>query len=201
MPPYQRTLSIGAQMFWSVPTTGAVIVGTQNSSRLACSTSGPLQPRRFVSEEDLFAAGTYRVRDTATGAIETVGVPAAVTPASGVTSTVFTVTCASLKAPAPAGYAYRLLIERPGSARYTLLTTTSQPTTTFLPYRGAGTYRFECQVQTPQGVTAASPPAVVSVSLLMRLGMRLRRYAGLPGQPLTAFLLRKASLKVDCRNS
>jgi hypothetical protein len=28
-------------------------------------------------------------------------------------------------------------------------------------------------------MTAASPPAVVSVSLLMRLGMRLRRYVGL----------------------
>ena len=143
------------------------------------------------SFEDLFAAATCRVRDTATGTTETVGVPAAVTPASGGTSTVFTVTCASLRA--PAGYAYRVLIERPGSARYTLLTTTSQPATTFLPYQGTGTYRFECQVQTPEGVTAASPPAAVSVAL--------RRPALPPGQPLTAFLLRKAPLKRTFRIS
>jgi hypothetical protein len=62
------------------------------------------------------------------------------------------------------GYAYRLLIERPRSGGYTLLTTTSQPTAAFVPYHGTGTYRFECQLQTPDGVTAASPPAAVTVS-------------------------------------
>jgi hypothetical protein len=56
-----------------------------------------------------------------------------------------------------------VLIRRPGSARYSLLTTTSLAMTAFLPYHGTGTYQFECQVQTPQGVTAASPPAAISV--------------------------------------
>jgi hypothetical protein len=60
---------------------------------------------------------------------------------------------------------YRVLIQRPGSAGYTLLTTTSLPTTTFLPYHGTGAYRFECAVQAPEGVTAASPPAAISVSV------------------------------------
>ena len=186
---------IGAQMFWSVPTTGA---GSRHELVApGMFDSGPLRPGGSF-EEDLFAAATYRVRDTATGATETVSVPAAVTPASGVTSTVFTVTCASLQA--PAGYAYRVLIQRPGSAGYTLLTTTSLPATTFLPYHGTGTYRFECQVQTPKGVTAASPPAAVSVSL--------RRPARPSGQPLTAgtaadwsFLSRQSPLKGNFRNS
>lgn len=198
VPPYTRT-PIGAQMFWSVPATGA---GTRHELVApGMFDSGPLSPGGSF-EEDLFAAATYRVWDTATGATETVRVPAAVTPASGVTGTVFTVTCASLQA--PAGYAYRLLIERPGSARYTLLTATSQPATTFLPYHGAGTYRFECQVQTPEGVTAASPPAAASVSLPRRPGMRLRRQAPpVPGPgrgpraPRTAFLLPKDPLKRD----
>lgn len=196
VPTSQRT-PIGAQMFWSVPTTGA---GSRHELVApGMFDSGPLSPGGSFAE-DLFAAATYRVRDTATGATETLAVPAAVTPASGVTSTVYTVTCASL--PAPAGYAYRVLIERPGSARYTLLTTTSQPTATFLPYHGTGTYRFECQVQTPQGVTAASPPAAVVVSLLMRLGMRRRRQASPrpgPGRglrtPLTGILIAERSPK------
>jgi len=97
-----------------------------------------------------------------------VQVPPAASPAIGVASTVYTITCASLQA--PVGYAYRLLIERPWSGRYTPLTTTRQPTATFVPYRGTGTYRFECQLQTPDGVTAASPPAAVQVSLPGRTG-------------------------------
>jgi hypothetical protein len=159
VPPDYRA-PIGAQTFWSVPATGA---GPRHELVApGMFDSGPLRPGGSFAE-DLFAAATYQVRDTATGATETMRVPAAVTPASGVTSTVFTVTCASLQA--PAGYAYRLLVERPGSPGYTLLTTTSQPATTFLPFHGTGAYRFECQVQTPAGVTPASPPAAVSVSL------------------------------------
>jgi hypothetical protein len=160
VPSHHRT-PIGSQMFWSVPTTGAgsrhVLVAP------GMFDSGPIGPGGSF-EYNYFAAATYAIKDTVTGAAATVRVPAMVTPASGATGTVFTITCATLQA--PVGYAYRLLIERPGSARYTVLTTTSQPTTAFLPYHGTGTYRFECQVQTPQGVTAASPPAAVSVSLL-----------------------------------
>jgi hypothetical protein len=157
MPPYQRT-PIGAQMFWSVPAAGA---GPRHELVApGMFDSGPIGPGGSF-EEDLLAAASYAVRDTGTGATQTVGVPAGVTPASGVTSTVFTITCASSQA--PVGYAYRVLIRRPGSARYSLLTTTSQPAATFLPYHGTGTYRFECQVQTPQGLTAASPPAAISV--------------------------------------
>jgi hypothetical protein len=159
--PSHQSTPIGSQMFWSVPTTGA---GSRHELVApGMFDSGPIGPGGSF-EEDLFAAATYAVRDTGTGATQTVGVPASATPASGARNTVYTVTCASL--PAPAGYAYRVLLERPGSARYTVLTTTSQPTTTFLPYHGTGTYHFECAVQTPEGVTAASPPAAVSVSLL-----------------------------------
>jgi hypothetical protein len=160
VPSHHRT-PIGSQMFWSVPTTGA---GSRHELVApGMFDSGPIGPGGSF-EYNYFAAATYAIKDTVTGAAATVRVPATVTPASGATGTVFTVTCATLQA--PVGYAYRLLIERPGSARYTVLTTTSQPTTTFLPYHGTGTYLFECQVQTPKGVTAASPPAAVSVSLL-----------------------------------
>jgi hypothetical protein len=156
-PARQRTV-IGSQMFWSVPAAGG-----RRHELVAPDMfdSGQLRPGGSFAYT-FFAAATYAVRDTRTGAAETLRVPASVTPASGGTSTVYTVTCASLQA--PAGYAYRLLIERPGSGRYALLSTTSQPTGTFLPYHGSGTYRFECQVQTPEGVTGASPPATLTVS-------------------------------------
>lgn len=169
--------SIGDQMFWSVPVTEAA---EHDLVAQGLFDSGPIGPGGSFPYT-FFAAATYAVKDAGTGAAETVQVPPAVTPASGATSTVYTITCASRQA--PVGYAYRLLIEPPRSGRYTLLTTTSQPTAGFVPYHGTGTYRFECQLQTPDGVTAASPPVAVQVSLLMRLGMRLRRQPGLrPGR-------------------
>lgn len=161
--PAEAGTSIGAQMFWSVPDSA----GSEHELVApGVFDSGPIGPGGSFPYT-FFAAATYAVKDTRTGAAETVRVPPAVSPANGMTSTVYTITCASGQA--PVGYAYRLLIEPPQSGRYTLLTTTSQPTAAFLPYHGTGTYRFECQLQTPEGVTAASPPAAVQVSLLMRL--------------------------------
>lgn len=157
VPSHQRT-PIGSQMFWSVQATagsGHELVAPEVFD------SGPVGPGGSFAT-GLFAAATYAVRDTVTGTSQTIRVPAGVSPASGAPSTVFTVTCASLQA--PAGYAYRVLLKRPGSSRYTLLTTTSLPTATFLPYHGTGTYQFECRVQTPEGVTGASPPTTISVS-------------------------------------
>jgi len=156
--PAEARTTIGAQIFWSVPATAA---SEHELVARGLFDSGPIGPGGSFPYT-FFAAATYAVTDTRTGMSETVQVPPAVSPASGVTSTVYTITCASGQA--PVGYAYRLLIQRPSSPRYTLLTTTSQPTTGFVPYRGDGTYRFECQLQTPDGVTAASPPAGVPVS-------------------------------------
>jgi len=156
--PAEVRTSIGEQTFWSVPATAA---SRHELVAPGLFDSGPIGPGGSFPYT-FFAAATYAVKDTRTGAAETVRVPPAVTPADGVTSTVYTIACASRQA--PVGYAYRLLIERPRSGDYTLLTTTSQPTAAFVPYQGTGTYRFECQVQTPDGVTAVSPPAAVTVS-------------------------------------
>lgn len=188
--PADARASIGGQMFWSVPATAA---SRHELVAPGLFDSGPLGPGGSFPYT-FFAAATYAVKDIRTGAAETVRVPPAVTPADGVTSTVYTITCASR--PAPVGYAYRLLIERPGSGRYTLLTTTGQPTAAFVPYHGTGTYRFECQLQTPAGVTAASPPAAASVSLPIpaRGGARERL------EPAAA-LLRKAPKKRDFPNA
>jgi hypothetical protein len=163
--PSQQRMAVGTQMFWSVQATEAA---EHELVAAGIFDSGPVKPGGSFAY-DYFAASTYAVKDTATGVTQTVRVSPVATPSSGVTSTVYTVNCATLQA--PAGYAYRVLIRPPDSTSYTLLTTTSQPATTFLPYHGVGMYRFECQVQTPDGVTAASPPAAVSVSLLLRCGI------------------------------
>jgi hypothetical protein len=166
--PSRQHMAVGSQMFWSVP---AVLSSRHELVAPGMFDSGPIEPGGSFAY-DYFAAATYAIRDIDTGATQTVRVSPVATPSTGATSTVYTITCATLQA--PLGYAYRLLIQPPGAPGYTLRTTTSQPTTTFLPDHGNGTYRFECQVQTPQGGTAASPPAAVQVSLFTEK-MILRR--------------------------
>jgi len=156
--PADKTSQIGDQVFWSAALAGTarhdlVVPGMFNSGQFS---RGGSYSYRF------FAAGTYHVRDSLSGALGTVAVPVAAIPARGATSTVFTITAASVEA--PVGYAYRILVERPGSHRYALLTTTSQPAITFIPGAGTGIYRFEAEVRTPAGLTAPSPAVQITVS-------------------------------------
>jgi hypothetical protein len=149
---------LGDQVFWSVASTRT---RQHDLSSPGIFNSGPIEPGGSYGSS-FFAAGTYRVRDSLSAALGMVGVPLAVVPVRGATSTIFTFTTATIQA--PVGYVYRILIERPGADRYTLLTTTSQPATTFIPDAGPGTYRIEAELQTPAGRTAPSPVTQITVS-------------------------------------
>ena len=149
---------LGDQVFWSVAITGT---RQHDLSSPGIFNSGPIKPGGSYGSS-FFAAGTYRVRDSLSAALAMIGVPLAVVPARGATSTIFTFTTATIQA--PVGYTYHILIKRPGADRYTLLTTTSQPATTFIPDAGPGTYRIESELQTPAGRTAPSPVTQITVS-------------------------------------
>ncbi len=148
----------GIQTFWSVP---AGDTANHNLVSPGLFNTGTIKPGGFFAYT-FFAAAGYTVRDSDTGASSTVRVVPTVTPATGVSGTVFTVTAASTQA--PLGFKYRILIKRPGAKKYSVLTQTTQSAVNFIPNSGAGTYSFECELQTRSGVTGASPAVKVTVS-------------------------------------
>jgi hypothetical protein len=156
--PSSTRLRPADQTFWSVPTSGNV---NHDLMSPGLFNTGLIEPGGSF-EYTFFAAADYSVQDTTTGSRSTVEVVPGVTPSAGEADTVFTIKAASIEA--PVGYKYRVLIERPHSTRYVLLTTTTQPTVNFIPGTLAGTYSFECELKTPSGVTSPSPAVNVSVS-------------------------------------
>jgi hypothetical protein len=156
--PSNKWAPIGAQTFWSVSASPAA---RHDLVSAGLFNSGTIDPGGFF-EYKFFAAGTYTVQDTQSGFISKVEVQTAVRPAAGSTGTVFAITSASIQS--PVGYSYQILIKRPTSRQYALLTRTGQPTTNFIPDAGAGTYSFECELRTPSGLTSPSTPVEITVS-------------------------------------
>jgi hypothetical protein len=148
----------GTQTWWSVPASD-----TTNHDLISPGlfNSGAIKPGSSFAYT-FFAAAAYTVRDSDTSASSTVRVVPTVTPATGTSGTVFTVTAASIQA--PLGFKYRILIKRPGAKKYSVLTQTTQPAVNFIPSSGTGTYSFECELRTRSGVTGASPAVAVTVS-------------------------------------
>lgn len=97
------------------------------------------------------AAGSYGVSDTATGKTANVAVQPVVSPASGSTSTSFTVTWATQ--PAPAGFVYDVQVTPAGSTAWkSWMTGTTQPSGSFSSsttpfWTGAGTYLFRARLR------------------------------------------------------
>jgi hypothetical protein len=156
--PSSTRLRPADQTFWSVPTSENVNHDLMSPGLFNTGLIGPGGSFEYT----FFAAADYSVRDTTTGSRSTVEVVPGVTPSAGEVDTVFTITAANIEA--PVGYKYRVLIKRPHSTHYVLLTTTTQPTVNFIPGTSAGTYSFECELKTPSGVTSPSPAVNVSVS-------------------------------------
>jgi len=155
--PRATTAAIGTRTFWSIPVADR---GRHRLTSPGVFGSGTLRPGESFGYMP-FAAATYLVRDTRTGARGTLAVPPAASPTAGPTGTVFRITAASVSA--PAGYQYRIFVKRPGSARYVLLKRTAQRAVSFVSTH-RGRYRFRVELRTPAGVTAPSPPVQIKVS-------------------------------------
>ena len=161
--PASRAVAQGETVQWSFYGPNARSV--TDSSGMNLFDSGPMSPVSYFSST-FSAAGVYPYADTldpiSTGAIK---VPALASPASGTTTTTFTVTWAS--APPVAGFVSDVQIKRPGSGSYAKwLTGQTGTSATFVPDAGPGTYAFRGRLRKEEDFTVSnwSPAATIAVS-------------------------------------
>jgi streptogramin lyase len=142
--PARRGVSQGGTAQWSF--YGARAREVQDASGMGLFDSGPRHLVSFFTCT-FTAAGSYAYRDpldpTLTGSI---GVPVVATPASGGTTTAFTITWAT-GAPA-AGFVYDVQIKRPGSSSYVNWQSgVTAPGAMFTPDAGAGSYSLRARLR------------------------------------------------------
>jgi virginiamycin B lyase len=124
-------------------------------------------PRSFVSYFPFrfVAAGNYAYTDSADGATGHIAVKLNVAPATGTTSTVFTVTFYASNV--PTGFVLDAQVQRPGSASWTTWKSGwTARTAKFTPDAGAGTYHFRSRLRRASNNAASgwSPTASITVS-------------------------------------
>ena len=152
----------GGAVAWNVDSGDASAHSVADGSGMGLFDSGLRPP----GDSYTFAfdwAGTYPVRDAATGSTMNVQVPALAEPPSGNPSTEFTVTWAS--GAAPPGYVFDVQIERPGSTHYVVWKSNQTDTSaTFVADAGTGTYRFRSRLKLTTGPKSGwSPAAAITV--------------------------------------
>lgn len=116
-----------------------------DASTLALFDSGPAGPVSYY--RTLFVgAAVYPVKDALSANTMKVRVGLGVSPGAGGTSTAFTVTWASIVA--PAGFVYDAQVMRPGSTAWSAWkTSVTSRKATFVPDAGTGTYLFRSRVR------------------------------------------------------
>jgi len=151
-------LSLGQTARWT--NTGTRDHTVTDNSGMMLFDSGIVTPGGSFSYT-FFAAARYPIRSTVDSSYTgSVWVPMAVSPASGTTSTAFTVTWAT--APAPAGFVYDVQIQRPGSSAWvSWRLNQTDGEALFLPDAGTGTYSFRSRIRnTSNGRTPAYTEAL-----------------------------------------
>lgn len=112
-----------------------------------------------------FAAATYTILEDAgtpgqhTG---TLAVPLKVAPATGTTTTTFTITMASKVA--PVGDTYELQVDPPGAAGFATISNGTARTFSYTPTAGPGTYVFQARLDKGTTHTGFSPTLTITVS-------------------------------------
>lgn len=160
--PSRVDVNPGDTVVWTVAGPGSHTV--TDSAGLGLFNSGLLSPGNSFAYS-FFAAGTFQYRDPAFGQMRgTVGVRTRAVPASGTSTTVFTITWASVSA--PSGYVYDVQIRRPGSTWTSWQTGTTIAQTTFVRDGNTGNYQFRSRLRRlSNGVASGwSPVAIIQVS-------------------------------------
>lgn len=159
--PATRRVTLGHDAQWSF--YGPGVHDVADASGLGLFDSGPRSIVSFFSAP-FTAAGVYPYRDSGEPSLTgNISVPVVASPASGSTSTQFTVTWAS--APPSGAHVFDVQVEPPGATRYSqLLTGTTQTATTFTP-TATGVYRFRSRLRDAQtgAATGYSAGTVVTV--------------------------------------
>jgi len=138
----------GTPTVWGLPESNTQPHSVTDNSGLGLFDSGPLAPGSTFSYTYV-GAGTYKVLDSTTGHTGKVQVQMTAAPASGGTSTSFTITWASAVTP---GAVYDVQVKRPGSSVYAAFRTgVTTLSASFTPDAGAGTYVFRAKTRAPGG--------------------------------------------------
>jgi hypothetical protein len=154
----------GGGVAWSFPKTNTTGHSVTDASGLGLFDSGLRGPGRSFTTT-LIAAGSYPIRDSATGSTSTIRIPLTVKPSSGKTTTAFNLTWAS--APPPPGYAFDVQIKRPGATAYEYWRKhTTDTSGAFTPDAGAGIYSLRARYRNTSNWSASwySTPVTITVT-------------------------------------
>jgi hypothetical protein len=145
LPSSAVTVSAGAGILWTVDPADVAPHQVVDATGLRLFDSGLLQPGETVWVR-MLAAGTYLAQDPTTSTTQTVHVAVL---AKAIGGGAYRITWASQ--PAPAGCAYDVQVQTPGSTTWTSLRNrTPAPSTTYAT-SGPGTYSFRARLRQSSG--------------------------------------------------
>ena len=156
-------LTLGSTLQWSFVGPGSHSATDKTSGLGIFPDTGLVAPVAF-RQATFPAGGAYTFTDTATSRTIKLTVPMTAKPATGSTTTAFTLTWAA--APPPAGYSEDVQVMRPGTTTWaSLFKATTATSGTFVPNKGTGTYKFRCRFRRTSGTGASAYTAAVSVKV------------------------------------
>jgi uncharacterized repeat protein (TIGR01451 family) len=156
-------LTLASTLQWSFIGPGSHSATDKTSGLGIFTDTGLVAPVAF-RQTTFPAAGAYTFTDTATAKTIKLTVPMTARPATGSTTTAFTLTWAA--AALPAGYSEDVQVLRPGTTTWaSLFKATTATSGTFVPNTGTGTYKFRCRFRRTTGTGASAYTAAVSVKV------------------------------------
>jgi uncharacterized repeat protein (TIGR01451 family) len=156
-------LTLASTLQWSFIGPGSHSATDKTSGLGIFTDTGLVAPVAF-RQTTFPAAGAYTFTDTATAKTIKLTVPMTARPATGSTTTAFTLTWAA--AALPAGYSEDVQVLRPGTTTWaSLFKATTATSGTFVPTTGTGTYKFRCRFRRTTGTGASAYTAAVSVKV------------------------------------
>ncbi|HEX3328616.1 MAG TPA: metallophosphoesterase [Gaiellales bacterium] len=156
-------LALGSTLQWSFVGPGSHSATDKTSGLGIFPDTGLVAPVAF-RQTAFPAGGAYTFTDTATSKTIKLTVPMTAKPATGSTTTTFTLTWAA--AAPPAGYSEDVQVMRPGTTTWaSLFKATTATSGTFVPTKGTGTYKFRCRFRRTTGTGASAYTAAVSVKV------------------------------------
>jgi uncharacterized repeat protein (TIGR01451 family) len=156
-------LALDSTLQWSFVGPGSHSATDKTSGLGIFPDTGLVAPVAF-RQMTFPAGGACTFTDMATSKTIKLTVPMTAKPATGSTTTTFTLTWAA--AAPPAGYSEDVQVMRPGTTTWaSLFKATTATSGTFVPNKGTGTYKFRCRFRRTSGTGASAYTAAVSVKV------------------------------------
>jgi uncharacterized repeat protein (TIGR01451 family) len=156
-------LAMGGILQWSFVGPGSHSATDRTSGLGIFPDTGLVAPVDY-REATFPAAGAYTFTDTATGKTIKLNVPMTAKPATGSTTTTFTLTWAA--AAPPSGYSEDVQVQVPGSTTWTaIIKATTATSGTYTPAKGKGTYKFRARFRRTTGTGASAYTTGVTVKV------------------------------------